>query len=339
MTDDISALMPSHVDEPGRPPTDLRQVMRDLITIKDEEAASRRLIEKLMNFSSGEIDFHEVGQTTLNLLQPDGKRPRHKMHPQGMEVDTHTGLIYVTSVEIVEERDKARQYWGKGKAYLFECDIEGKTIRSINLESDTEHEYHPSGMVLIGDTMYLALSQYGPKTSSTIIKFNVKDWTYRKLFCIQDHIGLVIPHLDQGDILLGDWGSHYYYCTDLKGNIKSKRRTPCSDNLEHQDAQLLRINLTRDERGSERRAVILATGVTGGGMECFGLDIFDVASWRIDTSLRWPSARHVTNGGWPPFLNSTFLWLDPHDRILALVTDEQAENTMLVLYALTAGDA
>ena len=222
-----------------KPPTDLREVIRDLMSIEDQEAASRRLVEKLVSFSSGDVDIVEIGQTELRLLQADGTRHQFRIHPQGMEVDRKTGLLYITAVEIIEERDKARRYCGKGRAHLFECDTEGKTIRSINLKSDNEDEYHPSGMVLIDGTMFIALAQYLPETSATIIKFNVRIGRYEKLFRIQDHVGLVVPNLDEGEFLLGTWGSRHYYCTDMKGNIKSKRPTPCSDEMEHQDAQLI----------------------------------------------------------------------------------------------------
>ena len=85
---------------------------------------------------------------------------------------------------------------------------------------------------------------------------------------------------------------------------------------------------------------MLATGVTAEGMEHFGLDIFDVTSWRIKASLRWPSPPYMTKGGWPPFANPTFLWVDSHDRVLALAApdcdDQQAgKDTTLALYALS----
>jgi hypothetical protein len=179
----------------------------------------------------------EIGQTQLHLLQADGTHPEFKIHPQGMEVDRRTGLFYVTAVEIIEERDAGRRYWGKGRAHLFELNFEGNTVRSIHLKSDNECEYHPSGIVLTEETIFIALAQYAPDTSATIIKFDVRSWTYEKLFRIEDHIGLVVPNLDKGELFLGTWGSRHYYCTDTRGNIKSKRRTSCSDMMEHQDAQ------------------------------------------------------------------------------------------------------
>jgi uncharacterized protein DUF6454 len=252
-------------------------------------------------------------------------------------------------VEIIEQPDKARRYCGKGRAHLFECNIEGKTIRSITLTSDNEDEYHPSGMVLLDGTMFIALAQYLPETSATIIKFNVRDWNYEKLFCIEDHVGLVVPNPAEGELLLGTWGSRHYYRTDLKGNIKSKRPTPCSDEMEHQDAQLMcgsmgtfnniKLNPTKPESTEREGPMMLATGVTAGGMEYFGLEIIDVASWRIKTSLRWPSAQHITKGGWAPFANPTFLWVDSYDRVLALATPDDVHEQMgkhatLVLYTL-----
>src|SRR5262249_1559149 len=157
----------------------------------------------------------------------DGTRNQFRIHPQGMEVDRRTGLLYITAVEIIEQRDKARRYCGRGRAHLFECDTEGKTVGAGTLTSDNEEENHPSGMVLIDGTMFIALAQYLPETSATIIKFNVRDWSYEKLFCVQDHVGLVVPNPLEDELLLGTWGSRHYYRTDLKGNIKSKHINPC----------------------------------------------------------------------------------------------------------------
>jgi len=339
----MPALAPSDSCGTKKPCAHLRKVIGDLRSIQNHEAASRRLVEKLVSFSSGELDIVELGQTRLRLLQADGRRPQFRVHPQGMEVDRNTGLLYITAVEIIEERDKERQYWGKGRAHLFECNAEGKTIRAVNLTSDDEDEYHPSGMVLNDDTMFIGLAQYGPATSTTIIKFNVKDWTYEKLFQIPDHIGVVVPNLDEGELFLGTWGSRHYYCTDIEGNIKSKRPTPCSDEMEHQDAQLIgRRSVSGSESTLDQtdpKLLMLATGVTAKGMEHFGLDIIDVSNWRIKVSLRWPSDQHKTKGGWSPFTNPTFLWIDPQDRILALAAPDcddelTGKDTALVLYAL-----
>jgi len=321
----------------------LREVIRDLITVADKRAVQRRLSKKLISFATGDVDIIEIAQTRLHLIQSDGTRPQFRIHPQGMEIDCDTGLIYITTVEIFDERDKSRRYWGKGRAHLFECSVEGETIRSAVLRSDDEQEYHPSGMVLVDGTMFLALSVYGPETSATILRFDVKDWTYEKLFRIQDHIGLVVPNLDKGEILLGNWGSRHYYCADLNGNIKSKRPTPCSDGLEHQDAQLVSANNTilNDTSNGENvspnseETIMLATGVTGGGRDNFGLDMFDVTNWKMYASQRWPSSRYLSEGGWPPFTNSTFLWIDSYDRVLALTTDErESKDPRLVLYTL-----
>jgi len=309
---------------------DFRDAIRDLSAM-DQATASRRLLTALLNLSSCDVEIVEIGQRPLHLLRSDGTRYRFRIHPQGMEIDAASGLLYITAVEIIEDRDRVRRYPGKGQAHLFECNIEGETLRSTTLMSDYEAEYHPSGMVLSHGTMYIALSQYLPETSATIIKFNVKNWSYKKLFRVQDHVGLVVPNLDYSELFLGNWGSRDYYCTDLKGNIRSKRQTPCRDNIEHQDAQL--ITSTAGE------GMILATGVTARTMQYFGLDIIDVANWTVKTSLRWPSAPHITKGGWAPFTNPTFLWVDSRDRVLALATpdddhEQSGKDATLVLYML-----
>src|SRR5262249_25000269 len=188
---------------------------RDLSAM-DQVTASRRLLTALLNLSSCDVEIVEIGQRSLHLLQSDGTRCRFRIHPQGMEIDAASGLLYITAVEITEDRDLVRRYPGKGQAHLFECNIEGKTLRSTTLTSDYEAEYHPSGMVLIDGTMYIALSQYLPETSATIIEFNVKNWSYEKLFRVQDHVGLVVPNLDDCELFLGNWGSRCYYSKDLK---------------------------------------------------------------------------------------------------------------------------
>jgi hypothetical protein len=338
------APLPSDTDSKTSP-KDLREAIRDLMSIEDQERASHRLVEKLISLSSGDIEIVGSGQTPLRLLQADGKRPQFMVHPQGMEIDRRTGLMYITAVEIIEERDRARHYCGKGRAHLFECDTEGRTLRSVTLASDHEDEYHPSGMVLTGDVMYIALAQYLPNTSATIIKFNVRDWTYERLFRIGDHVGLVVPNLDEGELFLGTWGSRYYYCTDFKGEIKGKHQNPCSDEMEHQDAQLIHggsstLNHNDCEMLRSEGALMLATGVTAGGMDHFGLDLIDMKGWKILTSLRWPSASHLTMDGWAPFANPTFLWVDSQDRILALAApdgdlEQAGKIATLRLYTLS----
>jgi len=119
--------------------------------------------------------------------------------------------------------------------------------------------------------------------------------------------------------------------------------------MEHQDAQLISASRGTEsgelcspnsEQAAREETMILATGVTAGGMKHFGLEIIDVASWRIKTSLRWPSAQHLTKGGWPPFANPTYLWIDSDDRILALATpddchEQSGKETALILYMLS----
>jgi hypothetical protein len=330
-----------HVFDADDRATELGEAIKDFMSVKDHDAASRRLVEKLVSFSSGTVDILEIGQVPLRLTQADGACPQHRLHLQGMEVDRETGLLYITAVEMIQERDKTDCPGGRGRAHLFECNIEGRTLRSLTLASNNEDEYHPSGMVLVDGTMFIALAQYLPETSATIIKFNVRDWTYERLFQIQDHVGLVVPNPSEGELLLGTWGSRHYYCTDLKGNIKSKRRTPSSDDIEHQDGQLIDGNTVGIKLDSARGEppMMLVTGVTAGGMEHFGLEIVDIANWTIKTSLRWASAPHITKGGWAPFVNPTFLWVDSDDRVLALATPDDAHeqasmSSTLILYTL-----
>ena len=76
------------------------------MSIEDWAATSRRLVEKLVSFSSGTVDMVASGQTRLHLQQADGTRHQYSLHPQGMEVYWETGLLYITAVEIIDQRDK-----------------------------------------------------------------------------------------------------------------------------------------------------------------------------------------------------------------------------------------
>jgi hypothetical protein len=47
----------------------------------------------------------------------------------------------------------------------------------------------------------------------------------------------------------------------------------------------------------------------------------------------------MTKGGWAPFANPTFLWVDSSDRVLALATpdydhEQLGKDATLVLYSL-----
>lgn len=75
MASNTAALVPSNTIDRKRPPTDLREVIRDLMSMEDREAASRRLVEKLVSFSSGDVDMVEMGQMPLRLHQTDRTRP------------------------------------------------------------------------------------------------------------------------------------------------------------------------------------------------------------------------------------------------------------------------
>jgi hypothetical protein len=93
-------------------------------------------------------------------------------------------------------------------------------------------------------------------------------------------------------------------------------------------------------RAEGQGTIILATGVTAEGMDSFGLDLVDVTNWKVKVSLRWPSAQHLTKGGWPPFANPTFLWVDRYDRVFALAAPDcddevMGKDTTLALYALS----
>lgn len=334
----------------GEPPTDLFGAMQELMFTKDKGTSIGGLVSKLVSYSSSTVEVNELHQTRLSFLQTDGTAHHYRLHPQGMEVDLETGLLYITVVEIIEPRDAAQLPCGRGRAHLFECDIQGNTLRSAVLKSDHEEEYHPSGMVLVDNTMFIALAQYLPETSATIIRFDLNNWRYENLFRIQDHVGLVVPNLDSEELLLGTWGSKEYYRTDLVGKIKSRHRTPCFDTMEHQDAQFIgavstscvgdkQLEADTSKPNKSGTPMMLATGVTAEGKEYFGLDLINMEDWSITASLRWPSAQNLTASGCAPFANPTYLWVDSYDRVLALATpddchEQAGKDSRLLLYEL-----
>jgi len=71
----------------------LHETVLDLMSPLDQKATSRRLVEKLASFSSGDVDLLELGQTPLRLQQADGTRHQFRLHPQWMELDRETGRL------------------------------------------------------------------------------------------------------------------------------------------------------------------------------------------------------------------------------------------------------
>lgn len=79
----------------GEPPTDLFGAMQELMFTKDKGTSIGGLVSKLVSYSSSTVEVNELHQTRLSFLQTDGTAHHYRLHPQGMEVDLETGLLYI----------------------------------------------------------------------------------------------------------------------------------------------------------------------------------------------------------------------------------------------------
>jgi hypothetical protein len=66
----------------GTQPTSLREAMQDLMSVQNQRASSRRLVRKLMSFSSGDVDLLEKNPITpatarRNAPSVQGSSARH----------------------------------------------------------------------------------------------------------------------------------------------------------------------------------------------------------------------------------------------------------------------
>jgi len=122
-------------------------------------------------------------------------------HVQGMDLDS--AHVWVTSVDIERKRGFLHQF---NRAT-------GQFERQVELTDGVR--FHPGGISVIGDSIWIPVAEYRPHSSAEILELDKKTLAIRRKIVIEDHIGCVAV-VPEG-LLAGNWGSKQLYLLDHQG--------------------------------------------------------------------------------------------------------------------------
>jgi hypothetical protein len=121
-------------------------------------------------------------------------------HVQGLDIDDDA--IYVTSV------DRARR-----RAYIHKFALDGALIAARDLTDGGL--YHPGGIALDGETIWVPVAEYRARGSSRIVQLDKATLHPRSSFAVADHIGAVAV---SGEVIHGaNWDAERLYVWDRRG--------------------------------------------------------------------------------------------------------------------------
>jgi hypothetical protein len=134
-------------------------------------------------------------------------------HVQGIDFDERR--LWVTSV------DKEQH-----KGYLQEFSLAtGKHLRTEEVSRGIQ--YHPGGLSLAGDSLWLPVAEYRRESTSVVQKRSTRTLKLQAEFTVADHIGCVAAG---PDFLIGaNWDSRDFYIWDTAGGLIRKVANPTTN--------------------------------------------------------------------------------------------------------------
>ena len=150
-------------------------------------------------------------------------------HPEGLVVTKDR--FYLSSTEIIEPTvtypapvggyDRTP---GKGVGHLFVIDRAGKLVRDVVLgQGDT---YHPGGIDLHGNDLWVPVAQYRPNAPSEIDRIDVRTLKVTRQFTTRDHIGGIVFDASTGRLVGNNWGSRTFYEFTPAGQVIETWKNP-----------------------------------------------------------------------------------------------------------------
>ena len=218
-------------------------------------------------------------------------------HPEGLAVTAER--FYLSAVEILEPTQKYPipidgfdRTPGKGIGHLFVIDRSGRLIKDVVLGHDIV--YHPGGIDLHGNDLWVPVAQYRPASSAEIDQVDLRTLKVTRQFTVNDHIGGVVLDESTGHLVGNTWGSRTFYEWTRTGRLVSTWKNP-EDLLDFQDCQYV-------PRG--RMACAGVTGLpqtpTAGGTavayELGGIALLDLRRHAVVNEFpfqQWSAAGHV----------------------------------------------
>jgi beta-lactamase class A len=131
-------------------------------------------------------------------------------HVQGIDVDGDK--LYVSWVD----RQKKSGHLGEFQLAT------GKLLRSVEIHKGDR--YHPGGIALYGDSIWVPVAEYRPSSSALIQRRNRRTLALEAEFVVDDHVGCVA--VSNGIVYGGNWDSRQIYAWDTGGKLIWKRDNP-----------------------------------------------------------------------------------------------------------------
>ncbi len=170
-------------------------------------------------------------------------------HVQGIDIEGH--LLWVSSVD----RETRR-----GFLDVFDARA-GTRIRHVEVQDG--ERFHPGGISLDGDAVWIPVAEYKRASSSVIQKRDKRTLALLASFPVADHIGCIAA--GRGRLIGGNWDSRELYEWDMSGKFLNRVTNPSKTS--HQDMK---------RRGN----YLVASGPTG--------PLAGLVEW-----MEWPSLRVV----------------------------------------------
>jgi hypothetical protein len=136
-------------------------------------------------------------------------------HVQGLDVDAD--FIYATSVDTSTHR-----------GYLHKFTRTGALVGTVDLTDGPR--YHPGGISLDGDSIWIPVAEYRPDSTSRIVRIDKTTLQTVSSFMVKDHIGALT--LSTTRIYGGNWNSRRVYVWDRSGKILARPRNPTRVNYQ-----------------------------------------------------------------------------------------------------------
>jgi hypothetical protein len=160
-------------------------------------------------------------------------------HPEGLVVTPDR--FYLSSTQILEPTvkypvpvDGYDRTPGKGVGHLFVIDRAGALIKDVILGHDIV--YHPGGIDLSGDDLWVPVAQYRPNSSAEIDHVDLRTLRVTRQFAVGDHIGGIVYDPTTGRLVGNNWGSRAFYEWTRTGRQLGTWRNP-ENLIDFQDCQ------------------------------------------------------------------------------------------------------
>ncbi|HSA60185.1 MAG TPA: DUF6454 family protein [bacterium] len=150
-------------------------------------------------------------------------------HPQGLVKIGNR--FYLSSVEVQEKGE------GKGIGHFFEFDLEGNLLRQTTLGEG--QMYHPGGIDFDGQSIWVPVAEYRPRSRSIIYKINPATLKAVEAFRVEDHIGAVVFNREVGTLVGMNWDAQAFYEWTPNGRLIRKVLNEV-DEYSYQDCKYLR---------------------------------------------------------------------------------------------------